>query len=312
MTLQQLRYAITVAETGKITEAANKLYISQPSLTNAIHELEKEMNITIFNRTNKGIIVSKEGEIFLGYARQILELVSILEDRYKRNDGEKKQFCVSTQHYSFAVNAFVDLIKKYGQDEYDFSLRETQTYEIIEDVAHMRSEIGILFLNDFNETVIKKILKSHELVFHKMFVAKPHVFISRNHPLARKTVITNKELEIYPYLSFEQGEHNSFYFSEEIFSTSERKKNIRVRDRATLFNLLIGLNGYTVCSGVIDKNLNGKDIIAIPLADESNMRIGYITHKKGILSRLGNTYLEALKKYLQPNNPKTNYRTEKD
>lgn len=307
MTLQQLRYAITVAETGKITEAANKLYISQPSLTNAIHELEKEMNITIFNRTNKGIIVSKEGEIFLGYARQILELVSILEDRYKRNDGGKKQFCVSTQHYSFAVNAFVDLIKKYGQDEYDFSLRETQTYEIIEDVAHMRSEIGILFLNDFNETVIKKILKSHELVFHKMFVAKPHVFISRNHPLARKTVITNKELEIYPYLSFEQGEHNSFYFSEEIFSTSERKKNIRVRDRATLFNLLIGLNGYTVCSGVIDKNLNGKDIIAIPLADESNMRIGYITHKKGILSRLGNTYLEALKKYLQPNNPKTNY-----
>lgn len=312
MTLQQLRYAITVAETGKITEAANKLYISQPSLTNAIHELEKEMNITIFNRTNKGIIVSKEGEIFLGYARQILELVSILEDRYKRNDGGKKQFCVSTQHYSFAVNAFVDLIKKYGQDEYDFSLRETQTYEIIEDVAHMRSEIGILFLNDFNETVIKKILKSHELVFHKMFVAKPHVFISRNHPLARKAVITNKELEIYPYLSFEQGEHNSFYFSEEIFSTSERKKNIRVRDRATLFNLLIGLNGYTVCSGVIDKNLNGKDIIAIPLADESNMRIGYITHKKGILSRLGNTYLEALKKYLQPNNPKTNYRTEKD
>ena len=241
-----------------------------------------------------------------------MELVSILEDRYKRNDGGKKQFCVSTQHYSFAVNAFVDLIKKYGQDEYDFSLRETQTYEIIEDVAHMRSEIGILFLNDFNETVIKKILKSHELVFHKMFVAKPHVFISRNHPLARKTVITNKELEIYPYLSFEQGEHNSFYFSEEIFSTSERKKNIRVRDRATLFNLLIGLNGYTVCSGVIDKNLNGKDIIAIPLADESNMRIGYITHKKGILSRLGNTYLEALKKYLQPNNPKTNYRTEKD
>ena len=312
MTLQQLRYAIIVAETGKITEAANKLYISQPSLTNSIHELEKEMNIVIFNRTNKGITVSKEGEIFLAYARQILEQVAILEDKFKRNDGGKKQFCVSTQHYSFAVNAFVDLIKKYGQDEYDFSLRETQTYEIIEDVAHMRSEIGILFLNDFNETVIKKILKSHELVFHKMFVAKPHVFISRNHPLARKTVITNKELEIYPYLSFEQGEHNSFYFSEEIFSTSERKKNIRVRDRATLFNLLIGLNGYTVCSGVIDKNLNGKDIIAIPLADESNMRIGYITHKKGILSRLGNTYLEALKKYLQPNNPKTNYRTEKD
>lgn len=297
MTLPQLKYAITVAETGTITEAANKLYISQPSLTNAIYELEKEMNIIIFNRTNKEISISKEGEDFLGYARQVLEQAAILEDKYKGNNGGKKKFCVSTQHYSFAVNAFVDLIKKIGQDEYDFSLRETQTYEIIEDVARMRSEIGILFLNDFNEKVITKILKSYDLEFHQLFVARPHVFISRKHPLAQNQVITNEELEQYPYLTFEQGEHNSFYFSEEIFSATERKKNIRVRDRATLFNLLIGLNGYTVCSGVIDKKLNGKDIIAVPLADESDMRIGYITHKKGRISRLGTTYLEALNKY---------------
>ena len=299
MTLQQLKYVITVAETGTITEAANRLYVSQPSLTNAIHELEKEMNIVIFNRTNKGITLSKEGDNFLGYARQVLEQAAILEDKYKRNSGGKKQFCVSTQHYSFAVNAFVDLIKQYGQDEYDFSLRETQTYEIIEDVAKMRSEVGILFLNDFNETVIQKILRSHDLEFHSLFVAKPHVFISRKHPLAGKAVITNEELEQYPYLSFEQGEHNSFYFSEEIFSAVERKKNIRVRDRASLFNLLIGLNGYTVCSGVIDRKLNGKDIIAVPLADESDMRIGYIVHRKGVMSRLGQTYLDSLKKYLK-------------
>lgn len=254
MTLQQLKYVITVAETGTITEAANQLFISQPSLTNAIHELEKEMNIVIFNRTNKGISLSKEGEGFLGYARQVLEQAAILEDKYKRNGGGKKQFCVSTQHYSFAVNAFVDLIKEYGQEEYD-------------------------------------------LEFHLLFIAKPHVFISRSHPLASNKLITNEELEVYPYLSFEQGEHNSFYFSEEIFSESERKKNIRVRDRATLFNLLIGLNGYTVCSGVIDKKLNGSEIIAVPLADESDMRIGYITHRKGVISRLGNSYLEALMKY---------------
>ena len=298
MTLQQLRYVTMVAETGTITEAANRLYISQPSLTNAIHELEKEMNIVIFNRTNKGISLSREGEDFLGYARQRLEQAAILEDKYKGNGGGKKQYCVSTQHYSFAVNAFVDLIKEYGQDEYDFSLRETQTYEIIEDVARLRSEIGILFLNDFNEAVINKILKSYDLEFHQLYVAKPHVFISRKHPLAGKDRIINEELEEYPYLSFEQGEHNSFYFSEEVFAAVERKKNIRVRDRATLFNLLIGLNGYTVCSGVIDKKLTGKDIIAVPLADENDMRIGYITHRKGMLSRLGNTYLEAIKKYL--------------
>lgn len=304
MTLQQLRYVTTVAETGTITEAADKLFISQPSLTNAIRELEKEMNIQIFNRTNKGISLSKEGEDFLGYARQVLEQAAILEDKYKGSDGGKKQFCVSTQHYSFAVNAFVDLIKEYGQEEYDFCLRETQTFEIIDDVARMRSEIGILFLNDFNEAVIHKILKSHDLEFHQLFIAKPHVFISRTHPLADKSIITNEELTPYPYLSFEQGEHNSFYFSEEIFSVSERKKNIRVRDRATLFNLLIGLNGYTVCSGVIDRKLNGKDIIAVPLAEESDMRIGYITHRKGMISRLGNTYLRALEKYMNVGQPK--------
>jgi len=304
MTLQQLKYVTTVAQTGTITEAAAKLYISQPSLTNAIHELEKEMNLQIFNRTNRGIFLSKEGEDFLGYARQVLEQAAILEDKYKGNDGGKKQFCISTQHYSFAVNAFVDLIKKYGQEEYDFSIRETQTYEIIEDVARMRSEIGILFLNAFNEVVIQKILKSHHLEFHPLFIATPHVFISRNHPLADKKCITDKELEPYPYLSFEQGEYNSFYFSEEIFSVSERKKNIRVRDRATLFNLLIGLNGYTVCSGIIDKKLNGKDIIAVPILTEENslkneMRIGYIIQHKGHLSKLGNTYVESLKEYIR-------------
>lgn len=300
MTFQQLKYVITVAETGTITEAAGKLYVSQPSLTKAIHELEKEMNIVIFNRTNKGISLSREGDEFLGYARQVLDQAAILEDKYKGGHGGKKKFCVSTQHYSFAVNAFVDLIKQYGQDEYDFSLRETQTYEIIEDVARMRSEIGILFLNDFNEVVLDKILKSHDLEFHLLFIAKPHVFISRNHPLAGREIITNEELEQYPYLSYEQGEHNSFYFSEEIFSPFERKKNIRVRDRATLFNLLIGLNGYTVCSGVIDEKLNGKDIIAVPLAQESNMRIGYISHRKGMISRVGSSYLEALNQYREP------------
>ena len=299
MTLQQLKYVITVAETGTITEAAKKLYISQPSLTNAIHDLEKEMNVEIFHRTNKGIDISKEGEDFLGYARQVLEQAAILEDKYKNGSGGKKQFCVSTQHYSFAVNAFVDLIQPYGQEEYDFSLRETQTYEIIEDVAKMKSEIGILFLNEFNEKVLRKLMKANDLEFHPLFTARPHVFISRRHPLADHTIITNEELEAYPYLSFEQGEHNSFYFSEEIFSTTERKKNIRVRDRATLFNLLIGLNGYTVCSGVIDRNLNGEDIIAVPLQDESEMQIGYLTHRRGMRSRLGETYLAFLKEYLK-------------
>ena len=291
-----LRYQ--VAKAKSISEAAKKLFISQPSLTNAIKELEKEMNITIFLRTNKGILISKEGEIFLGYARQVLEQAYLLEEKYLKQDKRKQQFCVSTQHYSFAVNAFVDIIKEYGHDEYDFSLRETQTYEIIEDVTRMKSEIGVLYINDFNKLVIQKILKEHNLIFHSLIVVKPHIFISSKNPLAKKKKVTMEELRLYPYLSFEQGEHNSFYYSEEIFSSVVRYKNIRVRDRATLFNLLIGLNGYTVCSGIIDENLNGKDIVAVALDKEGEMNIGYITRKDSLTSDLANAYIEALKQHV--------------
>ena len=298
MTLQQLKYVIEVAKAKSISEAAKKLFISQPSLTNAIKELEKEMNITIFLRTNKGILISKEGEIFLGYARQVLEQAYLLEEKYLKQDKRKQQFCVSTQHYSFAVNAFVDIIKDYGHDEYDFSLRETQTYEIIEDVTRMKSEIGVLYINDFNKLVIQKILKEHNLIFHSLIVVKPHIFISSKNPLAKKKKVTMEELRSYPYLSFEQGEHNSFYYSEEIFSSVVRYKNIRVRDRATLFNLLIGLNGYTVCSGIIDENLNGKDIVAVALDKEGEMNIGYITRKDSLTSDLANAYIEALKQHV--------------
>lgn len=298
MTLQQLKYIVKVAETGTLSEAAKELFISQPSLTKSIKELEKEMGVIIFDRTNKGIAVSKDGEVFLGYARQVLEQASLLEEKYKTGVTGKQEFCVSTQHYSFAVNAFVDLIKEYGSENYDFSLRETQTYEIIDDVARMKSEIGILYYNDFNKPVLQKILKANDLSFTELFVAHPHIFISANNPLAQKKSVTMEELEPYPYLSFEQGEHNSFYFSEEIFSTVIRPKNIRVRDRATLFNLLIGLNGYTVCSGVIDEELNGSNIIAVPLEAEGDMHIGVVTHNKLHLSRLATIYINALKNYV--------------
>lgn len=297
MTLQQLKYVVTVAENASLTKAAGALYISQPSLTKAIKELETEMGITIFDRTNKGISVSKDGEEFLAYARQVMEQAALLEEKYKNHAKVKREFCVSTQHYSFAVNAFVDLIKSCESDLYDFSIRETQTYEIIEDVARMKSELGILYYNEFNQTILMREIAANDLKFTELFTAKPHIFVSSVHPLAKRSSVKMEELAPYPYLSFEQGERNSFYYSEEIFSTVIRPKNIRVRDRATLFNLLIGLNGYTVCSGVIDENLNGKNIVAVPLEAQGDMHIGYVMHKQAHLSRLGELYLDALKKY---------------
>lgn len=299
MTLQQLRYIVAIAEAGTFSAAARELFITQPSLTKMVRELEKEMDIQIFERTNKGVHLSRDGEIFLGYARQVLEQADLLESRYKKKAGGKQEFTVSTQHYSFAVNAFVDLIKEYGGDTYDFSLQETQTYTIIDDVAHMRSEIGILYYNDFNKAVLHKIFKANDLEFRELFVAKPHVFLNSDHPLAGRKSVTMDELAPYPYLSYIQGDHNAFYFSEEIFSTVVRSRNIRVSDRATLFNLLIGLNGYTVCSGVIDQKLNGASIIAVPLRKEGEMHIGLLTHKQTHLSRLGQAYVTALERYIK-------------
>ena len=298
MTLQQLRYVAAVAEKGSISEAAQSLYITQTSLTNAVRELEKEMQITIFGRTNKGIVVTNEGDEFLGYVRQVLEQTDLLEDKYKKGQRLKQRFSVSTQHYSFAVNAFVDMIRETGRDQYDFTLRETQTYEIIEDVSRLKSEIGILYTCSSNETVLGKLMVQNGLKFEPLFVAQPHVFISSRHPLADRELVTLKDLAPYPYLSFEQGDYNSFYFSEEILSTLDREKNIKVRDRATLFNLVIGLNGYTVSTGVINRELNGENIIARPLDVDEHIKVGVITRTNMTLSRLAKVYLEALQRHI--------------
>lgn len=298
MTLLQLKYVVEVAKTGNITEAAKRLYLSQPSLTNAIRELEKEMQITIFCRTNRGVTVTNEGDLFLSYARQVLEQTDLLTEKFTGKGAGSRHFSVSCQHYSFAVNAFVDVIREYGGKQYDFVLRETQTHEIIEDVSRLKSEIGILYTSSKNEEVIMKFIRQSDLLFEELFVAKPHVFLSSRHPLATKATLSIEDLEDYPYLSFEQGEYNSFYFSEEILSTLDHRKNIKVRDRATLFNLVIGLDGYTVSSGVISRKLNGANIIAVPLLVEEYMRIGTIRQKNMPLTQYGESYMKALRKYI--------------
>lgn len=298
MTLQQLKYLVTVAECKNITAAAEKLYISQPSLSAAIHNLEKEMNVTAFVRSNKGMTVTKEGEELLSFARNLLEQADIMKERFCTDSNRKPKFCVSCQHYSFAVNAFVDVVNEYDAAEYNFTLRETQTGEIIDDVANGNSELGILYLSESNEDVLCKLFKKNDLVFEEIFEASPHIFISKNHPLADKDCISLENLRPYPYLVYEQGERNSFYFSEEFLSVLDMPKSIEVRDRATLFNLAIGLNGFTVSSGVIDKELNGEDVIAKPLIMDCSMHIGIIKKKNIMLSRYANTYIEALQRHL--------------
>ena len=299
MTLQQLKYAVAVADCRNITEASRKVFVSQPSLTAAIRELEAEMGIVIFSRSNKGVTVTNEGDEFLSYARQILEQAALLEDRFKGGGGGNSIFSVSCQHYSYAVTAFVDVIQKFGGAEYDFTLRETQTHEIIEDVAHLKSEIGVLYMSKRNGDVISKLIKKNNLQFEPLFSAPLHVFISKKNPLASKNEISLSDLAPFPYLTYEQGDFNSFYFAEEPLTEIdfECTKNIKVRDRATLFNLLIGLDGYTICSGIISHELNGKEIIARPLSVNDSMTVGILTRKNIALSRYAEFYIESIRKH---------------
>jgi DNA-binding transcriptional LysR family regulator len=296
LTLTQLRYAVEVADKGSITEAAKSLFISQPSLSAAIKELEAEIRTNIFARTNRGIVVSNEGEEFLGHARQILQQVGLVEDKYINTTPSKQRFSISTHHYTFAANAFVDLIKEFGGDEYEFTLRETKTYNIIDDVRNLRSELGILYLSKFNEPIIQKFINESDLIFSELFTAKPHVFVCKENPLASRPWVTLDDLEDLPCLNYEQGDHNSFYFSEEILSTLSHKKMIKVSDRAAVVNLLIGVNAYIISTGVFPSYLHGDDIIAIPLDVDEKIQVGIITHKDYTPTRLGEIYLNALKR----------------
>jgi len=297
MTLQQLKYAIGVAHAGSFNEAAKQMFISQPSLSNAIKELEDEMNVLIFSRNTRGITVTAEGTEFLGYARQVVEQSELLEFRYREKKPSRYLFSVSAQHYAFVVNAFVNMVREFEGDEYEFTIRETRTYEIIEDVRGLKSEIGVLYLNSFNEKILNKLFREYGLTFTSLFTAKPHVFLSTAHPLAKKKKVKLSDLDPFSCLSYEQGEHNSFYFSEEIQSTLSHKKSIVVSDRATLFNLLIGLDGYTISTGILTSDLNGNNIIAVPLEIQDEITVGYIMLKNLPSSRLGKRFIEGLSRY---------------
>ncbi len=303
MTLQQLHYAITIAECGSLNKAAEALYVAQPSLSSSMQELERELGIKIFHRSGRGVSLTQDGTEFLLYARQVYSQYESLLEKYGKFQNLKKKFGVSTQHYSFAVKAFVELVKSFDTSVYEFAIRETKTMDVISDVGNMKSEIGILYLSDFNRSAINKLLRANSLEFHHLINCNAYVYLWSGHPLANEKSITFEQLKDYPCLSFEQGDSSSFYFAEEILSTNEYTRTIKACDRATMLNLMIGLNGYTLCSGIICEELNGDDYVAVPFCadsvdENSVMEIGYITKKNTSLSRIGELYIKEIKSYL--------------
>ena len=304
MTIQQLNYVITISEKGSLNKAAEVLFVTQPSLTSAVRELEKELGITLFNRGGKGVTLTNDGAEFIQYARQVVTQYERLLEKYGKGGNLRKKFGISCQHYSFAVKSFVEMVKQFDTDEYEFAIRESKTKDVIDDVTTGKSEIGILYLSDFNRKAIGKFLKSNQLEFHPLIKCEPYVYLWKGHPLANKRSIRLEELRDYPCLSFEQGPSGAFYFAEEILSTYDYIRTIKATDRATMLNLMVGLNGYTLCSGIICEELNGSDYVAVAFEDEEEevaagrMEIGYIVKENMILSQMGEKYIGELKKYL--------------
>ena len=304
MTIQQLRYVIAISEAGSYNKAAEALYLSQPTLTNAVRELEKELGITVFNRGGRGVSLTNDGVEFVHYAKQVAQQYDRLLEKYGKDGKLKKKFGISAQHYSFAVKSFVEMVKEFDTEEYEFAIRETKTSEVIDDVATGRSEIGILYLSDFNRKAIRKILRVNSLEFHHLIDCDAYVYLWKGHPLAGRKSIRFEDLADYPCLSFEQGASGSFYYAEEILSTNEYPRTIKANDRATMLNLMVGLNGYTLCSGVICEELNGADYLAVPFeagedAVGKRMEIGYITRQNVILSSMAQLYVQELERYLK-------------
>lgn len=304
MTIQQLNYVITISEKGSLNKAAEVLYVTQPSLTSAVRELERELGITLFNRGGKGVTLTNDGAEFIQYARQVVNQYDRLLEKYGKGGNLRKKFGISCQHYSFAVKSFVEMVKQFDTDEYEFAIRESKTRDVIEDVAAGKSEVGILYLSDFNRKAIGKFLKSNQLEFHQLINCEPYVYLWKGHPLAKQKSIRLEELQDYPCLSFEQGPSGAFYFSEEILSTYDYIRTIKTTDRATMLNLMVGLNGYTLCSGIICEELNGSDYVAVAFEDKEEevaagrMEIGYIVKENMILSQMAEMYIGELKKYL--------------
>ena len=294
MTLQQLKYAVTVAECGTISAAAEKLFISQPSLTTAIRELESEMGVTIFSRTNRGVIVSREGEEFLGYARQILSQAQLLQERFSGREQGEKRFAVSSQHFNFTVLAFSRLVQNFRGPRYSFHFRETTTYEVLEDVSQLRSEVGILALNEDNERFLRRMFGKLGLEFTELKRVQAELFVSAEHPLAGRRFVTVEDVSPYPCITFEQGEHNGQFFFEGLSAVAAQShKTLCVRERATEYQLLRALNGFSPDVGV--SAMYREEFVSLPLEPKQFHTIGYILRRDVTPSPMTLEYIQALR-----------------
>lgn len=298
MNINQIKYVLTVAGSSSMREASTRLYVSQPALSASIRELEEELGILIFERTNKGISLTDEGREFVSYAKKAVGQYEILESRYLSKDSGKERFSVSTQHYNFSVKAFTDTIRSMEPDKYVFSIHETKTKEVLEDVHSLKSEIGVISFSSSNEDVIKKLFKDYQLEFIPLMKRDTYIYVWRDHEFADCRTISLDELKDYPCVAFDQTNDGNFYLTEEAMADYDFDKMIKSDDRATTMEIIAELGGYAVGSGMLseeDAILPG--LVSIKLQEEDPLIIGYIMRKGITLSAYGERYVEELLKY---------------
>ena len=303
MTLQQINYIITIAESHSMNKAAEKLFIAQPTLTGAVRDVENELGIQIFHRTHKGVTATVEGEAFLAKIKRVYQQYEEVMEEYGEEMKFRRRFAVSMQHYSFAVKAFIEMAKHYDSNQFDLALRETATANVIKDVSSLKSEISIIYTCETNQRVINRLLRENELEFHSLIVCPASVYLARSHPLAGEKELTFEQLAPYPCLSFDQENDTEIYFAEEILVEHAYQKTVKATDRATMMNLMAGLNGYTLCSSIYSEKLSGDQFLVIPFKNEdsvqSTMNIGYITKKNNALSSMGKQFIDEVKHELK-------------
>ena len=298
MNIAQMKYVLEVASAPSIREASTRLFISQPALSSSIRELEEELGIIIFDRSNKGISLTDEGREFVTYAQRVVGQYEILENRYLSKDHDREIFSVSTQHYNFAIKAFTAVIKKNKPGKYRFSVHETKTKEVLEDVRKLKSEVGIISFSGANENLIKKLFKDYQLEFTPLMKRETYAYVWKNHEFAGRKEISLDELNDYPCVSFNQSSEGNFYLTEEALSDHEYDKMIISDDRATTMEIIAELGGYSIGTGILsweDAILQG--LVSIKLKEEDPLIIGYITAKGSVRSHYGKEYIEELLKY---------------
>lgn len=297
MTIQQCRYVLEIARCGSFSQAAKQLFVAQSSLSFGVKALESELGITIFERSGSGTCLTDEGAEFIKYARQICKNTDLITERYDQNIRQK--LYIATQHYDFIADIFGKFLTEEGSNAYRFSIREIETYNVIRDVQTAASDIGILAIKDSNLEIMKRYLSRRKLGFTPLLEVRPHVFFRKGHPLEDKKLLTMGDLKDFPYVSYEQGEHNSDYFTEELMDASYIPKHIEISDRATLMNVLLLTDAYTAGTGIMPSALNKGDIVSVPLDTQERYHIGYILNKERKTAEITLKFIDRLRAALQ-------------